>query len=258
MSAAPDTRPSAPPQSSTAWYAVLTRGSVGFAVLLVAIPVALLFGNLVTLDKVRLVGLPVLAILGIMVLFGTLALVAMMFKSMDLSNPAEALALPPGSIRAAISLSLVVLFAIISIMLFQSTSGTAYLVSDVTAAERNELLSKGMERVLSVVQEPCLPSASGDAGVEARDAGTAQGSCQPEALRYTVHLRSGPTPEGMDLAKQLLILVGTLMTSVTSFYFGSRGAAAPNQDPATRKGPESSNPGTTLKPDPPVAPGGTG
>ena len=33
---------------------------------------------------------------------------------------------------------------------------------------------------------------------------------------------SAQAQESVDLAKQLLILIGTLMTSVTSFYFASR------------------------------------
>jgi len=41
-------------------------------------------------------------------------------------------------------------------------------------------------------------------------------------MLYTVHLRQQPGTEATDLAKQLLILIGTLMTSVTSFYFASR------------------------------------
>ena len=100
--------------------------------------------------------LPILVITGVMALFATLALVAVTFSVAGLSDETQALGLPEGSVRAAIALSLIVIFAITSIYLYTSLKDTA------------------------------------------------------------------PTSPNVDLAKQVFAVVGTLMTSVASFYFASR------------------------------------
>jgi hypothetical protein len=68
------------------------------------------------------VRLPVLIITGVMALFATLALVAVTFSVAGLTDPNQALGLPEGSVRAAIALSLIVIFAITSIYLYSSLS----------------------------------------------------------------------------------------------------------------------------------------
>jgi hypothetical protein len=209
---------------------IRSASALGVAIVLVVVPLALMFGSLSLIDQVKLVGLPALAILGIMLLFGTLALVAMFFRQMGLTDASQPLALPEGSIRAAIALSLIVLFSIISIMLFQSTVGTPYVVSGLSEADLTSLVTRGQDRVLVVLKQPCVPVAL-DAGaseaIAAPRGGAAPDGGLPSACgeaRYVAHLRPGSAPEATDLAKQLLILVGTLMTSVTSFYFASRAA----------------------------------
>lgn len=146
-----------------------------------------------------------------MILFGALALISAVFARLDLSCPGEALALPPGSIRAAIALALIVLFALISVMLYQSLSAP-YSVDDLSYEQKNAMLQEPVNRVLAVRPAGCPADAPSP--------------CMPTAMRYTVHLRQAPGAESTDLAKQLLILIGTLMTSVTSFYFASRTAEA--------------------------------
>ena len=73
-------------------------------------------------DAIRL---PVLVIIGVMALFATLALVAVTFSVAGLTDPKQALGLPEGSVRAAIALSLIVIFAITSIYLYSSLSKPA-------------------------------------------------------------------------------------------------------------------------------------
>jgi hypothetical protein len=107
-------------------------------------------------DAIRL---PVLVITGVMALFATLALVALTFSVAGLADGTQALGLPEGSVRAAIALSLIVIFAITSIHLYSSM----------------------------------------------KDA--------------------GPNSPQVDFGKQVFAVVGTLMTSVASFYFASRAAA---------------------------------
>jgi hypothetical protein len=114
------------------------------------------------------VKLPLLVITGVMALFATLAIVAVTFSVAGLSDKTQALGLPEGSVRAALALSLVVIFAIVAIYFYTST-----LVPPAAAATASD------------------------------------------AAHATAN----------ELAKQIITLVGTLMTSVTSFYFATRGAA---------------------------------
>jgi hypothetical protein len=185
---------------------------VGFVLVFLPAAVLMLGLGLGLFDEMRLVGLPMLAIFGIIILFGTLALVAMLFQSLGLTNCDEPLALPQGSIRAAIALSLIVLFAIISIMLFQSMLGSSYVLQGMTKTQRDEMVTKAPERVVEAVPAPCAASVP-------------QGStCGDADVRFDLRMQGAtpPTAAG-DLAKQLLVLVGTLMTAVTSFYFAGRG-----------------------------------
>src|SRR5437016_791469 len=64
--------------------------------------------------------LPLLAIVGIMALLASIAIVSVTFSLADLSDKNQALGLPEGSVRAVIALSLIVLFAIISVFLHSS------------------------------------------------------------------------------------------------------------------------------------------
>jgi hypothetical protein len=69
------------------------------------------------------VGLPVLAIAGVIPLLLALGLVSVAFSIFDLDDKSQALALPEGSVRAVIALSLVVLFAILTIFTIRKLVG---------------------------------------------------------------------------------------------------------------------------------------
>lgn len=219
--------------------AIFGSSGLGVGIVLVALPAAALMAGLQfgLFDRMRLVGLPMMAIFGIIILFGTLALVAMLFQSLKLTDRNEALALPPGSIRAAIALSLIVLFAIVSIMLFQSMLGSTYVLQSMTKPQRDELVAKFPDRVIESMNAPCAAAVPKDV------------SCGEADLRFDLRMQGAtPSAGASDLAKQLLVLVGTLMTSLTSFYFATGG-----QRDATRAGKEGEVPDAKPGPasDPP-------
>jgi hypothetical protein len=140
----------------------------GFALLLLVALYGLAFAVKGAPDAVRL---PILAIAGVILLLGALAVVSVTFSLFELSDKTQALGLPEGSVRAVIALSLIVLFAILVVYLY----GT-------------------------------LSNSPADA-------------------------------PNVDFAKQLLVLVGTLVTSVSSFYFGARAAVSGVVD-VSRPAPE--------------------
>ncbi|OQW31001.1 MAG: hypothetical protein A4E19_20775 [Nitrospira sp. SG-bin1] len=189
-------------------------GAVGAGLALVVLPCVALYYGIDEIGRNQPVGLPILAIFGIMILFGALALISTLFARLKLHDPSQPLALPEGSIRAAIALSLIVLFAIISIMLFQSDH-KPYVIPGVEEQALLNIVKIRENQVIAIVPERCASSSE---------------PCGPEDRRFSVHIRPSPTQESTDLAKQLLILIGTLMTSVTSFYFASRAAELKRKD----------------------------
>src|SRR5712691_102265 len=135
------------------WFSI----AVGLLCFLAFVLLFFMLKGMLALDDPA-IRLPVLVITGVMALFATLALVAVTFSVAGLTDPTQALGLPEGSVRAAIALSLIVIFAITSIYLHASLKD-----SDATSPD-------------------------------------------------------------VDFAKQVFAVVGTLMTSVASFYFASRAA----------------------------------
>jgi hypothetical protein len=104
------------------------------------------------------VGLPLIVIVGVIVLLIVIALVTFTFSVLGLTSKKEALGLPDGSVRSIIALMLLVLFAILSLYLYNTVGG-----------------------------------------------------------------KDGPAA---DIAKQLITLLGTLVTAVASFYFASNAVAS--------------------------------
>jgi len=153
--------------------------------------------------------LPVLAIAGVLVLFLALGLVSVSFALFNLSDKSQALGLPEGSVRAVIALSLLVLFAILSIFLYRGLAdeGQIKTIPGLTAGELAAVKSSPINgQIIAVVNEP-VPS--------------------PAPPRFNVYYKDIPSPASQDFAKQLLVLIGTLVTAVAGFYFGSSATAKP-------------------------------
>jgi len=229
-----------------------TDGAVGAGLALVVLPCIALYFGIPKMFDMPTVGLPILAVFGIMILFGALALISTLFARLGLSDRSQAFALPEGSIRAAIALSLIVLFSIISIMLYQ-TLNKPYVIPNLTEDEKAVVLKDASIRVIAVLPVRCAAPVGGAAPAA---------DCPPGTLRYAVHVRQPAAQESTDLAKQLLILIGTLMTSVTSFYFASRATESQSQDDAatgdTGSPPDGPAPRGLMDGGPPAAAAATG
>lgn len=161
--------------------------------------------------------LPLLIISGVMMLLVTLALTAFVFSGVDLTDKTQALGLPEGSVRSVIALSLVLLFAILAVYLYSSMSSRGKMFE-----------AKGLSQVASTQLKERLQAGAGQFVVEYQDA------AGPPPT-FTVQYREAPNPASDDFAKQLLVLIGTLVTAVSSFYFGSKTAIASQSD-ATKPG----------------------
>jgi hypothetical protein len=198
----------------------------GFFILVVAL--LLLFAGLTAFSE-PVVGasLPLLAIGGIAALILLLTIVAMVFSILGLANKDQAMGLPEGSIRAVIALSLIVLFAILSVFLYKgiSNGGALNTVENLSDTERVQFIrdhttARDIQAILVKDKDGPLKNPDGT----------------PKNL-YNVSYHSANTASD-DFAKQLLVLLGTLMTAITSFYLGAgtaTSAAAAGQAGATPK-----------------------
>jgi len=217
-------------------------GALWAGLLLILLPIIVLMTRMDHLANETVVGLPILTILGICTLFGACALVAVIFAQFGLTDTSQALALPEGSIRATIALSLIVLFAIIAIMLHQSSTRTVQYESDaVSAAEKQQIVNDNGQRVVAILPVKCKPASplvpqspkadGADTTKQSTNPGTAGGTNTPaECFKVTLRVPADSSAAA-DLAKQLLILIGTLMTSVTSFYFATRASSPATGNP---------------------------
>src|SRR5260221_10703125 len=104
------------------WATYGGRILVGFGVVALVGALVGVFWLLIELVKAGDGSLPLLAIGGIVVLIFMLTAVAMIFSILDLANKDHSMGLPEGSIRSVIVLSLLVLFAILSVFLYQNAS----------------------------------------------------------------------------------------------------------------------------------------
>ena len=158
------------------------------------------------------VKLPLLAIVGIMALLASIAIVSVTFSLAGLSDKSQALGLPEGSVRAVIALSLIVLFAITSVFLHSSLS------------------ERGLQRTAA------LSKADADAFAARLRSDELVGTEPSGADRAVVVYRLG-TQASEDFAKQVFTLIGTLMTAVASFYFAARTVNAVQQQNAAAASP---------------------
>jgi hypothetical protein len=129
------------------------------------------------------------------------------FKGLRLAQATEAMGLPDGSVRAIIALSLVFLFAVVPIYLFDRVAGHGGMATIAGISEQDKP-SVGTKYAAS---DPIFVKVSPD-------------PLHPEKDTYTMFFREPDDQTATDFAKQMLVLLGTLATSVASFYFGSNTA----------------------------------
>jgi hypothetical protein len=173
--------------------------------------------------------LPLLAIGGVIALILVLTIVAAVFGFFDLADKDKAMGLPEGSVRAVVALSLIVLFTILAVYLYGGVSGVRLTVESLSEADRTQFIKDHPNKD---VQSFAIAQRNQKGEVITNPDGSAK-------TLFTVAYRSEARQESVDFAKQMLVLLGTLMTAVTSFYLGAgtatSAAAAAAQTPGTTK-----------------------
>jgi hypothetical protein len=138
-----------------------------------------------------------------------LMLVPWAFKKLALDDKTQAMGLPDGSIRSIIALTLVLLFGSLPIYLFNRVAGSGAMLPPIAGLgpDAQAQAAQSYKDYSPIFVKVPNPDKSGE-------------------FTYTMYFRQPADPSGVDFAKQMLVLLGTLATSVASFYFGSKTATS--------------------------------
>lgn len=179
--------------------------AVGLLVLVFGVPATLMFGGSGGLSRSN----PVWFVAMLIVFAAALALIAIVFRWLQLATPAEAFGLPTGSIRTLLAIGVMVLFTVFGLAAI--TDG-----SDVRPADK------------AMADNVPLGGATLAAEIERYKAMNIAAIPRPDdAGKLTLYRMEHQRPsETVDLLKQIITALVTLVTSVVSFYFGSRSVEA--------------------------------
>ena len=153
---------------------------------------------------------------GMLVIFGAaLSLIAVVFRWLGLASRDEAFALPSGSVRTLLAIGVMVLFAVFGL--------------DAVSVSDDSLTHRLSDQPMATATAPAAPALL-DAEIKRYERqGMAVvvdsvGAASAALKLYRID-RVKP-PETTDMQKQVLTALVTLLTSVVSFYFGSRSVEA--------------------------------
>lgn len=161
-------------------------------------------------------GTIVLLLAGLAVVTLLLYLGSLILRALDLANPNEAMGMPPGSIRAMIAVSLILLFAIVGFVVFRAASDRPSATSrSLSQAQIDKLRLDG-----SAIVSQSLVSAGASPGLELYDVETVP------PLSADAH----------DFGLQLLSTTITLVVAVAGFYFGAQTVNQAGKETRTQLG----------------------
>lgn len=186
------------PERESLWLRFGFWAGLSFFGLLLGGLVILMWGAILGRERDEEV-LTVILASSLLLMLVAFTLVAMAFKRAGLADDTEALALPPGSVRALIAFVLLLIFAMMSIFLFERVDRESETIEGVTAGQFEQL---DLATVISAEVTATTPAG--------------------EPAVYTVLLERASNPAQQDLAKQLTTALITLVTALTAFYFGAR------------------------------------
>ena len=169
--------------------------------------------------------------LALLVIFSAaLALIAVAFRWLGMAAPEEAFALPSGSIRTLLAIGVMMLFVVFGL--------AAVSVND------SGFMSRVSEQPIATAMAPAASAALAAEIQRYERQGIAAVVEQADAssavlkLHRIEHFKPAETS---DMQKQLITALTTLLTSVISFYFGSRSVEAVRdaikRDPAPAPAP---------------------
>lgn len=201
--------------------------------------------------------LPIVITGCIISLLAAVMFMVIVYSFHDLEDRAQALGLPEGSVRALMALMLLVIFAVFASAFFSKLSETGGAVTDTSGAPSatgtdasgtagtaattdttGTTQTSGTTGTTTTTDTTGTPPAPATTGTAAANTSTAATNIGPAASSSGAPPTTvSVTPSNLDFARQIIAIIGTLLTAVISFYFGSRSSATTTSEPAPRSGP---------------------
>lgn len=147
--------------------------------------------------------LPMLLLAAIVLFFGGIAVLVNVYRSVGLHDKRHALGLPEGSVRAIIALILIFLFFV----------AVTFIYFSVVRGQPNRKLQG-----LTPAQFTQIPVSEIISSTPIPATGT--------PTSYNVVIQGSVPTAAQDIGKNVIVILGTLVTAVASFYFGSKSATS--------------------------------
>lgn len=135
---------------------------------------------------------PLLLVAGVVALVLVIAVLVGLFQKMGLTDDRYALALPSGSISAIIALMLILVFAMLSVLVQVNIGYEIRTIGNLSAQQADQI------PLAEVAGRQC-----------------------PTPDNCTIDRKIEKSPAAVDIGKQLVTTVSTLVVAISAFYFGS-------------------------------------
>ena len=162
--------------------------------------------------------LAALALAGVIIMLAALLVFTSLMNVAGLSDKTQALGLPDGSVRAIIAIALVGMFAILAASVLQPRPLQVVTRAGLSETDVNTFKTNNPS-VRDLIEQTTSPP-----GVSPKI--------------YSLSFLSSSQQVQDEFGKQMLTLLGTLMTALTAFYFGGRTAASTTGTDMSRAAPE--------------------
>lgn len=154
----------------------------------------------------------------LIIFMAALAAAATVFVGLNMGNVFEAFGLPTGSVRALLAMGIMILFVVFGIPSITPPKDSPPRLSDQPVSTTSVPLAQ-LPAAISQHQAQDLVVVVVDYGRPAN--GGDQGA--PAKINIYQKVRTRPAGE-LDIARQMLTAIVTLLTTVVGFYFGSKTA----------------------------------
>ncbi|OPY32502.1 MAG: hypothetical protein A4E32_01084 [Methanomassiliicoccales archaeon PtaU1.Bin124] len=154
----------------------------------------------------------IMLVVGVIALIFSLTAMAVIFNKFKLTDPKQTLGLPPGSVRAIIALSLILIFMLSSLFLYGELDNNQSKIFDNHGITKSQMENLTNVQILSITRLD-------------------ETNENNETLYDVKTLVSMSNPASTDVAKQIITTVSTLVVAVSAFYFGAKVSGKGDDEP---------------------------
>ncbi len=170
-----------------------------------------------------------------------LTLLLWTFRTMGLIDIQHAFGLPKGSVRALIALSIIAIFFVGGLYLYSDMSSSRLKESKGLTIEEVALFGKNFQQIIpepivekfTVVEEINKEKSVTHKGLTLKEIDSLKGKTsqpilEPELRTFTVVVEVSKSESSVKFANSILTIIGTILSAISGFYFGSRSATVAN------------------------------